>query len=173
MTDIVDYERDVLRMLNGEKIEGMAWGAAMGQSVELLYEGGYVTRKMTGRGLEYVITDKGRAALTTIDRIVPPRDYSDESVVLTTAGTLRRAVAEIKKLRQAALFDAINTLPDKDATIAKLEAEITALREEVERLRGALEMFACDCAVHERCAVPDNCRNFQARRAILKGGQNE
>ena len=74
-----------------------------------------------------------------IDRIVPPRDYSDESVVLTTAGTLRRAVAEIKKLRQAALFDAINTLPDKDATIAKLEAEITALRAEIERLKDIVE----------------------------------
>lgn len=33
-----------------------------------------------------------------------------------------------------------------------------------ERLRAALALFACDCAVNERCAVPDNCRNFQARR---------
>jgi CHAD domain-containing protein len=45
---------------------------------------------------------------------------------------------------------------------------ITALRAEVERLRAALEMFACDCAVHERCVVPDNCRNFQACRALTQ-----
>ena len=35
---------------------------------------------------------------------------------------------------------------------------------EIERLRAKLALFACDCAVSERCAVPDNCRNFQARR---------
>jgi hypothetical protein len=44
-------------------------------------------------------------------------------------------------------------------------AELTA---DNERLRAALEMFACDCAVHERCAEPDYCVNFQARRAELK-----
>lgn len=44
--------------------------------------------------------------------------------------------------------------------------EITALRAEVERLRAALALFACDCTVNERCAVPDNCRNFQARRTL-------
>ena len=47
-------------------------------------------------------------------------------------------------------------------------AEAAAMAAENERLRAALEMFACDCAVHERCALPDNCRNFQARRAALK-----
>lgn len=35
---------------------------------------------------------------------------------------------------------------------------------EIKRLRAKLALFACDCAVNERCAVPDNCRNFQARR---------
>ena len=37
---------------------------------------------------------------------------------------------------------------------------------EIERLSDALALFACDCAVNERCAVPDNCRNFQARRML-------
>ena len=37
---------------------------------------------------------------------------------------------------------------------------------EIERLRAALAMFACDCTVAERCADPDNCRNFQARRIL-------
>ena len=38
--------------------------------------------------------------------------------------------------------------------------------DEIERLRAKLALFACDCAVNERCAVPDNCRNFQARRML-------
>jgi hypothetical protein len=37
---------------------------------------------------------------------------------------------------------------------------------EIKRLRAKLALFACDCAVNERCAVPDNCRNFQARRML-------
>ncbi len=45
-------------------------------------------------------------------------------------------------------------------------AEYVRLMAENAKLRAALEVFACDCAVHERCAVPDNCRNFQARRAL-------
>ena len=39
-------------------------------------------------------------------------------------------------------------------------------RIENERLRGALEMFACDCTINGRCAVPDNCPNFLARRIV-------
>jgi hypothetical protein len=34
------------------------------------------------------------------------------------------------------------------------------------RLRAVLELFECDCTVEERCSVPDNCRNFLARRAL-------
>lgn len=106
-----------------------------------------------------------------IDRIVPPRDYSDESVVLTTAGTLRRAVAEIKKLRQAALFDAINTLPDKDATIAKLEAEITALREEVleEAAKAADEATAFDDALQKSVGCWTTGQRIAASIRALKG----
>ena len=44
--------------------------------------------------------------------------------------------------------------------------QITRLRAEVERLRAALEPFACDRTVEERCAIPDNCRNFVVRRTL-------
>ena len=36
----------------------------------------------------------------------------------------------------------------------------------IEQLEAALRVFACDCTISERCAVPDNCRNFQARRTV-------
>lgn len=65
---LIDYEIDLLRSLNGEDVPGLRWGAAMGECIENLYGGGYVTRRMTGRGLEYVITDKGRAAITKGER---------------------------------------------------------------------------------------------------------
>ena len=38
----------------------------------------------------------------------------------------------------------------------------------IEQLEAALAMFACDCTVSERCTVPDNCRNFKARRMLEK-----
>lgn len=46
--------------------------------------------------------------------------------------------------------------------------KIAEQADEIERLRAALAMFVCDCTVAERCAVPDSCRNFQARR-VLEG----
>lgn len=36
----------------------------------------------------------------------------------------------------------------------------------IQQLETALRVFACDCTISERCAVPDNCRNFQARRTV-------
>ena len=36
----------------------------------------------------------------------------------------------------------------------------------IAQLEAALAMFVCDCTVSERCPVPDNCRNFQARRTM-------
>lgn len=51
-----------------------------------------------------------------------------------------------------------------DTLMSEAADEITKLRAENERLRAALALFACDCTVNERCAVPDNCRNFQARK---------
>ena len=64
ISNLIDYEIETLRSLNGEDVPGLRWGAAMGEALENLLGGGYITRRMTGRGLEYVITDKGRAAIT-------------------------------------------------------------------------------------------------------------
>ena len=36
----------------------------------------------------------------------------------------------------------------------------------IAQLEAALRVFTCDCTISERCAVPDNCRNFQARRTL-------
>jgi len=44
---------------------------------------------------------------------------------------------------------------------------------EIERLWAALEPFACDCTVSERCAGSDNCRNFQAAAALSQEKPNE
>ncbi len=43
---------------------------------------------------------------------------------------------------------------------------ITALRAENERLRAALELFACDCAEDDLCKFPHACRNYVARAAL-------
>ena len=36
----------------------------------------------------------------------------------------------------------------------------------IAQLEAALRVFTCDCTISERCAVPDNCCNFQARRTL-------
>jgi hypothetical protein len=46
------------------------------------------------------------------------------------------------------------------------ERMVTTLKARIEQLEAALRVFACDCTISERCAVPDNCRNFQARRTM-------
>ena len=46
------------------------------------------------------------------------------------------------------------------------DAEIEHQADRIEQLEAALAMFVCDCTVSERCPVPDNCRNFQARRTM-------
>ena len=92
------------------------------------------------------------------------------------------------ELKEFNVFDYLTTMEDYKEYIKVLHQEMekmeyerqplpewsTLLAEkdkEIKRLRAALEMFACDCAVHARCAVPDNCRNFQARRAAQEGKQ--
>jgi len=87
---------------------------------------------------------------------------------------MRAAADEIERLRAGGCARDQGTtqycaeaaiLADK---VGKLEAEAHILTEENERLRAALEMFVCDCTVQERCAVPDVCHNFQARRALAR-----
>ena len=65
MIDIVDYERDVLRLLCGEEVYLFFHGDALNQALESLCRRSYVTRRTNREGVGYSITDKGRAALTT------------------------------------------------------------------------------------------------------------
>lgn len=56
-------------------------------------------------------------------------------------------------------------LREADAAIALVSGEQA---DRIAQLEAALAMFACDCTVSERCTVPDNCRNFKARRMLEK-----
>ena len=56
---MTDFERKILRHLNGEDVPGLTWGAAMGVAIEWLEDNGYI-RNNSG---DYEITDTGRAAL--------------------------------------------------------------------------------------------------------------
>jgi hypothetical protein len=55
-----DYEINILRVLNGEDVPGLMWGAAMSAACGHLKGTGYAT------GL-YEITDKGRAAIRAME----------------------------------------------------------------------------------------------------------
>jgi len=56
---MTDYEKKILRHLNGEDVPDLSWGAAMGEAIGFLKGDGYVRRV----GNKYEITDAGRAAL--------------------------------------------------------------------------------------------------------------
>lgn len=56
MDEITEYERDILRALNGEKVPGLAWGAAMGAAIEFLRG-----RRLVSGYTDIRITDAGRA----------------------------------------------------------------------------------------------------------------
>ena len=88
------------------------------------------------------------------------QQFEDQHAPQNMTIALREAARELDRLYAGGCA--------RDQGLTQYCAEAAAMAEENERLRAALEMFACDCAVHERCAVPDNCRNFQARRAALK-----
>ena len=45
---------------------------------------------------------------------------------------------------------------------------IAALEAKVERLRAALELFACDCTGDKLCKFPHACRNYVARAALAE-----
>jgi len=62
-TDPTPFEIDLLRDLNGENVEGMSWGAAMGEAVEWLYHNGYLTRDSKMSGIRYDISEKGKSFL--------------------------------------------------------------------------------------------------------------
>jgi chromosome segregation ATPase len=88
---------------------------------------------------------------------------------------LEHTLKTMRKLKEAAstittLRADLQKLNERNAeyigTIDRLRRRVAETDAEIERLRAALALFACDCAVSERCAVPDNCRNFQARRML-------
>ena len=56
---ITDYERGILRHLNGEDIPSLTWGAAMSETIGALKGMGLV--KMID--FSYVLTNKGKEAL--------------------------------------------------------------------------------------------------------------
>lgn len=64
--------------------------------------------------------------------------------------------------------DRLFALARRGAAVEDL-GQVGQLSEELERLRAALALFACDCTVSERCVVPDACRNFAARRILGYG----
>jgi hypothetical protein len=68
MSKLTGYEIDILRSMTGEDVPGVMWGAAMGECVENLYAGGYVNREHAAGCIRYVITDKGREAITAPER---------------------------------------------------------------------------------------------------------
>jgi hypothetical protein len=45
---------------------------------------------------------------------------------------------------------------------------INSLRAEVDKLREALEIFACECEATEMCPKPENCAHYNAR--VVLGG---
>jgi hypothetical protein len=78
---------------------------------------------------------------------------------------LREAAGEIERLNRELddVWDALAIQREDNASFGDAFKRQAA---EIKRLRAKLALFACDCAVNERCAVPDNCRNFQARRML-------
>ena len=54
---LCEFEIDVLRTANGEEIEGMSWGAGMGQALGFLKSAGYVAGSM-GRWRFYLSTNR-------------------------------------------------------------------------------------------------------------------
>jgi hypothetical protein len=52
------------------------------------------------------------------------------------------------------------------AAMESAEAKVTEQSDRIAQLEAALRVFTCDCTISERCAVPDNCCNFQARRTL-------
>jgi len=66
MADITEYERNILRSMNGEDVPGLKWGAAMGAAIEFMRGDGLVAGYTNIK-----ITDKGRAALSPGDNTEP------------------------------------------------------------------------------------------------------
>ena len=69
------------------------------------------------------------------------------------------------------MSDLVERLRKKVERFITMEATHTKTLEweaadRIAQLEAALKMFACDFTITGRCAVPDNCPNFQARRIV-------
>lgn len=72
---------------------------------------------------------------------------------------LTAAKAEIARLRAGGCA--------RDQGVTQYCVEAAKLAAENERLRAALELFACDCIESGNlCPSPQNCRNYIARAAL-------
>jgi len=62
--EICDFDRDVIRTLNGEKIPNVTNGAAFWETAEFLASQGYLKFAVfKNSSIQYVPTDKGLAAI--------------------------------------------------------------------------------------------------------------
>ena len=61
--ELVEYEVKLLRHLNGEQVEGLLWGAAMGEALEALKSSWLIHFD----GQMYSITEKGKKHLEQLD----------------------------------------------------------------------------------------------------------
>lgn len=57
---ITEYEKQLLRHLVGEQVEGLMWGAAISVAVEHLHGAGLVERRLRDGVIAYEITEAGR-----------------------------------------------------------------------------------------------------------------
>lgn len=60
------FDIDLLRDLSGDKVEGMAWGAAMGVAIGPLTQWGYLTRVIKNNAISYEVTDKARSLIASM-----------------------------------------------------------------------------------------------------------
>ena len=79
------------------------------------------------------------------------QQFEDQHAPENITTTLREAAAEIERLLAA----------NRDVML-----HWDVLRADYERLRAALELFACDCIEDKLCKFPHACRNYVARTAL-------
>ena len=57
-------------------------------------------------------------------------------------------------------------LAERERPYGSLPDTLEEAAAEIERLRAALDLFACDCEGEQRCFNPDNCQHYIARAAL-------
>ena len=87
------------------------------------------------------------------------------------ADTITALRAEVSNLKGKAK----RVLRSRAKVVRHHKDQADTLRAEVERLRAALEPFACDCGPggEKPCPKPENCRNYRARAALSSADAKE